>query len=99
TPTPALTILALNNGVPKLPEMLAESLGPSSHELLKMIEEFRKEHAKDLQHLQAQSTTSTVERGSGKTTSAPTPSHRTSCVPVYRAGEEVFDVEHVWLPE
>ncbi|CAE7419585.1 cofG [Symbiodinium sp. CCMP2592] len=126
TPTaPSLTILAMNDGVPKslgctccqckssklesqdagtdcrLPEMLVESLGPAGHDLEKLIAKFRKDHAADLQHLQAQSSASPVERGSGSgsTTPTPTPARRTSCVPVYLDGEEIFDAAHLWLPE
>ena len=125
---PSLTILAMNNGVPKslgctccqsglgplicdkkadagtdcrLPDMVVESLGPAGRDLEKTIEKFRQDHAADLQHLQAQSNASPVERGSGSRTTPtpPSPARRTSCVPVYRDGEEIFDAAHIWEPE
>ena len=83
---------------------MLESLGAAGAKIQKSIDDFRAKHAAELRFLPSQRQPDTQRAGgsgSGQAgASGSSATHgRTTCVPVFRADEDIIDPERVWNPD
>ena len=87
-----------------MPDLVADSLGEAGATSLRQkLEAFKEEHKVQLRNLGNSEQCAAVQQPSTaqspQKSPAKTPPVRTTCVPVYKEGEEILDPEQVWTPD